>query len=120
MIPHGRRAASAAAAPAARRDVLLVFLGVFRSSRRAVQLVWETNRALLLAMALLTLAAGLLPAGVAWIGAQIVDAVVYARNAAGHNAARVLRLVLLEGCLVAGVGRAQRGLSLCHALPRAH
>jgi ATP-binding cassette, subfamily B, bacterial len=119
MNPHGSRPAGAAAAPPAQRDVLLGFFGVFRYSRRAIQLVWETNRALLLAMALLTLVAGLLPAGVAWIGAQIVDAVVYARNAAGHNAARVLRLVLLEGCLVAGVGGAQRGLSLCQALLRA-
>ncbi|MFI4866457.1 MAG: ABC transporter ATP-binding protein [Steroidobacterales bacterium] len=119
MNPHGSRPVGAAAAPTAQRDVLLGFFGVFRYSRRAIQLVWETNRTLLLAMALLTLVAGLLPAGVAWIGAQIVDAVVYARNAAGHNAARVLRLVLLEGCLVAGVGGAQRGLSLCQALLRA-
>ena len=119
MNPHGSRATSAAAPPPANRDVLLGFFGVFRYSRRAVQLVWDTNRALLLAMALLTLAAGLLPAGVAWIGAQIVDAVVTARNAAGHNAVRVLRLVLLEGCLVAGVTGAQRGLSLCQALLRA-
>jgi ATP-binding cassette subfamily B protein len=119
MNPHGSRPVGAAAAPAAQRDVLLGFFGVFRYSRRAIQLVWETNRALLLAMALLTLVAGLLPAGVAWIGAQIVDAVVYARNATGHNAARVLRLVLLEGCLVAAVGGAQRGLSLCQALLRA-
>jgi ATP-binding cassette subfamily B protein len=119
MKPHAGRVAGAPAAPAPNREVLLGFFGVFRYSRRAIQLVWETNRALLLAMALLTLAAGLLPAGVAWIGAQIVDAVVYARNAAGHNAARVLRLVLLEGCLVAAVGGAQRGLSLCQALLRA-
>jgi len=119
MNPHGSRATSAAAPPPANRDVLLGFFGVFRYSRRAVQLVWDTNRALLLAMALLTLAAGLLPAGVAWIGAQIVDAVVSARNAADHSAARVLRLVLLEGCLVAGVTGAQRGLSLCQALLRA-
>jgi ATP-binding cassette, subfamily B, bacterial len=119
MNPHGSRPVGVTATAAAQRDVLLGFFGVFRYSRRAIQLVWETNRALLLAMAVLTLVAGLLPAGVAWIGAQIVDAVVYARNAAGHNAARVLRLVLLEGCLVAGVGGAQRGLSLCQALLRA-
>src|ERR1700733_2014127 len=119
MNPHGSRAASAAATPPAHRDVLLGFFGVFRYSRRAIQLVWDTNRALLLAMALLTLAAGLLPAGVAWIGAQIVDAVVSARNTAGHNAARVLRLVVLEGGLVAAVAAAQRGLSLCQALLRA-
>ena len=120
MNPHAARASgAAAAAPAANRDVLLGFFGVFRYSRRAIELVWDTNRALLLAMALLTLAAGLLPAAVAWIGAQIVDAVVSARSAAGHNAARVLRLVLLEGALVAGVAGAQRGLSLCQALLRA-
>jgi ATP-binding cassette subfamily B protein len=119
MKPHAGRVAGAPTAPAPNREVLLGFFGVFRYSRRAIQLVWDTNRALLLAMALLTLAAGLLPAGVAWIGAQIVDAVVFARNAAGHNAARVLRLVLLEGCLVAAVGGAQRGLSLCQALLRA-
>src|SRR6202044_1225402 len=119
MNPHTARAAGAAAAtPAATRDVVLGFFGVFRYSRRAIQLVWDTNRALLLAMALLTLAAGLLPAGVAWIGAQIVDAVVTARNAAGHNAARVLRLVLLEGILVGAVAGAQRGLSLAQSLLR--
>jgi len=99
--------------------VLLGFFGVFRYSRRAIELVWSTNRPLLLAMALLTLAAGLLPAGVAWVGAQIVDAVVSARNTAGHNAVRVLRLVVLEGGLVAAVAAAQRGLSLCQALLRA-
>ncbi len=120
MNVHSARASAAgAAAPADHRDVLLGFFGVFRYSRRAIGLVWDTNRALLLAMALLTLVAGLLPAGVAWVGAQIVDAVVFARNAADHDAARVLRLVLLEGALVAGLAGAQRGLSLCQALLRA-
>jgi len=95
------------------------FFGVFRYGRRAVQLVWETNRALLSALALLTLVAGLLPAGVAWVGAQIVDAVVGARNATDHNALRVLRLVIFEGLLVAALAGAQRGLSLCQALLRA-
>ena len=42
---------------AGKRDVLLGFFGVFRYSRRAIQLVWDTNRTLLLAMAVLTLAA---------------------------------------------------------------
>src|ERR1700687_5717700 len=120
MNPHAARASgAAAAAPAANRDVLLGFFGVFRYSRRAIELVWDTNRALLLAMALLRLPPALLRAAVAWIGAQIVDAVVSARSAAGHNAARVLRLVLREGALVAGVAGAQRGLSLCQALLRA-
>ena len=38
-----------------------------RKRRRAMLLVWDTNRGLLLALAVLTLIAGLLPAGVAWV-----------------------------------------------------
>ena len=107
-------------APAGRgADLLQGFFGVFRYSRRAIDLVWSTNRALLVALALLTLLAGLLPAGVAWIGGQIVDAVVAARNLSGHGAARVLRLVCIEGALVTLLAGAQRGLSLCQALLRA-
>jgi ATP-binding cassette subfamily B protein len=104
---------------AADADVTRSFFGVFRYSRRAIALVWETNRLLLFALAVLTIIAGLLPASVAWVGAQIVDAVVSARIAPDHNAMRVLRLVLLEGVLVAAVAGAQRGLSLCQALLRA-
>jgi ATP-binding cassette subfamily B protein len=114
------RASSAAAARAAgHADAARGFLGVFRYSRRALALVWDTNRVLLFALALLTLLAGLLPASIAWVGSRIVDAVLAARNAADHNALRVLRLVLLEGMLVAAVAGAQRGLSLCQALLRA-
>ena len=95
------------------------FFSVFRYGRHAVRLVWDTIRPLLAAAALLTLAGGLLPAGVAWVGAQIVDAVVTAMNAPGHELQRVLRLVLLEGLLVALLAGVQRGLSLCQALLRA-
>jgi ATP-binding cassette subfamily B protein len=100
-------------------DLLRGFFGVFRYSSRAVSLVWETNRTLLVALALLTLLAGLLPAGIAWVGAQIVDAVVAARNLTQPGAARVLRLVCIEGVLVALLAGAQRGLSLSQALLRA-
>jgi len=100
-------------------EVLRGFFGVFRYSRRAVALVWSTNRSLLAALALLTIVAGLLPAAVAFIGAQIVDAVVAARSVSGAGATRVLRLVLIEGLLVAALAGAQRGLSLCQALLRA-
>ena len=99
--------------------VLRGFFGVFRYSRRAVRLVWSTNRALLAALAGLTVVAGLLPAGVAFIGAQIVDAVVAARNLPADGVARVLRLVFIEGSLVAVLAGTQRGLSLCQSLLRA-
>ena len=94
------------------------FFGVFRYSRRALELVWSTNRTLTVALALLTLLAGVLPASVAYVGALIVDAVVNAmRN--GGAATRVVELVALEGALVAAIAAAQRGLSLCQSLLRA-
>jgi ATP-binding cassette, subfamily B, bacterial len=100
-------------------EVLRGFFGVFRYSRRAIALVSSTNPLLLIALALLTVVAGLLPAAVAWIGAQIVDAVVAAHNLPALGAARVLRLVSIEGLLVAALAGTQRGLSLCQSLLRA-
>ena len=95
------------------------FFGVFRYSRRALELVWSTNQALTLALALLTLIAGIVPASVAYVGALIVDAVVAAIRAGGGVATHVAQLVLLEGVLVAAIAAAQRGLSLCQSLLRA-
>ena len=95
------------------------FLGVFRYSRRALELVWTTSKPLSIALGLLTLFAGALPAGIAWVGAQIVDAVVAAARAADGDVRRVLELVALEGLIVAGTAAAQRGISLCQSLLRA-
>ena len=97
--------------------------GVFQYTRHALELVWATSRALTVALALLTLAAGVLPAGIAWIGAQIVDAVVSAmaihRDGGGVRFDDVLVLVALEGLLVAALAAVQRGLSTCQSLLRA-
>jgi ATP-binding cassette subfamily B protein len=92
---------------------------VFRYSRRAMALVWSTHRGLTLALGALTLLAGVLPAGIAWVGAQIVDAVVAAIGDASLGTTRVVEYVLLEGGLVAGLAAVQRGLSLCQSLLRA-
>jgi len=115
---HPPRAASAAGAS---REALALrgFFGVFRYSRRALELVWSTNGALTVALGLLTLAAGVLPASVAYVGALIVDAVVGAIRSGGGEARRVVELVALEGALVAAIAAAQRGLSLCQSLLRA-
>ncbi|TLZ35852.1 MAG: ABC transporter ATP-binding protein [Gammaproteobacteria bacterium] len=82
-------------------------------------MVWSTNGALTVALGLLTLAAGVLPASVAYVGALIVDAVVGAIRSGGGEARRVVELVALEGALVAAIAAAQRGLSLCQSLLRA-
>jgi ATP-binding cassette, subfamily B, bacterial len=95
------------------------FFGVFAYSRRALGLVWTTSKPLTLGLAALTLAAGILPAGVAYVGARIVDAVVAAMNSGGDGARQwVLELVLLEALLVAVLAGTQRGLSLCQSLLR--
>jgi ATP-binding cassette, subfamily B, bacterial len=95
------------------------FFSVFRYSHRAIQLVWSTSSFLTLALGIVTIVAGVLPAGIAYVGALIVDAVVGAMRAGGGNPARVIELVILEGVLVASVAAAQRGISLCQSLLRA-
>jgi ATP-binding cassette subfamily B protein len=94
------------------------FFGVFRYSRRALELVWSTNRPLTLALAAFTLAAGVLPAAVAYVGSLIVDAVVTAIRSGG-GARHALQLVLLEGLLLAAISAVQRGIQLCQSLLRA-
>jgi ATP-binding cassette subfamily B protein len=114
-VPRG-----GARAPASGEGVTVRgFFGVFRYSRRALALVWSTNRSLTLSLAVLTVIAGTLPASVAYIGSLIVDAVVTAIRAGGTESARVVELVILEGVLVASIAAAQRGISLCQSLLRA-
>ncbi len=99
------------------------FLGVFRYSRRAMELVWTTNRGLTVALAILTLLAGVLPAAMAWVGALIIDAVIAATKATQDSGlismSRVFTLVAIEAMIVAALTGAQRGISLCQALLRA-
>ena len=99
------------------------FLGVFRYSRRAMELVWTTNRLLTVVLALLTLLAGVLPAAMAWVGALIIDAVIAASKATEDSGVtsmtRVFTLVAIEAVIVAALTGAQRGISLCQALLRA-
>ena len=101
----------------------LSLLGLFAYSRRGLALVWTTNKALSIALAGLTVIAGVLPAGVAYVGAQIVDAVIHAaelhRQAAIVQFGDVLRFVSLEALLVAAMAMAQRGISLAQSLLRA-
>jgi ATP-binding cassette subfamily B protein len=104
---------------------------VFRYTRHALELVWSTSRPLTVALAALTLLAGLLPAGIAYVGAKIVDGVVVAIAAQAPGAiasvsggltgelAHVLSYVVLEALLVAMLAAVQRGLSTCQSLLRA-
>jgi ATP-binding cassette subfamily B protein len=99
------------------------FFGVFRYSRRALSLVWTTSRPLTVVLGMLTVAAGVLPAAMAWVGALIIDAVVAATQVYRDSGAAEFRgiflLVALEAGIVAALAGAQRGISLCQALLRA-
>lgn len=99
------------------------FLGVFRYSRSAIELVWTTSRSLTVWFGALTVIAGLLPAGIAWVGQLIVDAVVAAFNvwqATGEaDTSEVLQWVALEALLVVALAAVQRGISTCQSLLRA-
>jgi len=98
-------------------------LGVFAYGRRALLLVWTTNKTLSVTLAALTLIAGVLPAGIAYVGAKIVDAVIHAaelhRHAGTAQFSQVIKYVVLEALLFAATSLAQRGTSLAQSLLRA-
>jgi ATP-binding cassette subfamily B protein len=94
-------------------------LGVFGYSRRALELVWTTSRPLTIALALLTLVGGVLPAVIAYIGQLIVDGVVAAAQSANPDTRGVLLLVGLEALVVIAVAASQRGISASQSLLRA-
>ncbi|MCW8196286.1 ABC transporter ATP-binding protein [Proteobacteria bacterium 005FR1] len=99
------------------------FLGVFRYSRRAVELVWETSKPLTIGLALLTIAAGALPALAAWLGQLIVDEVVAAigiyQETQAVNAGRALTLLIYEALVITALAACQRGISAIQSLLRA-
>ncbi len=96
------------------------YVGVFRYSRRAVQLVWSTSRALTVALLIFSLIAGALPAAMAWVGKLIVDAVVHAaESGADADRDRALLWVGVELGLVVGMAAIQRGISIFRSLLRA-
>ena len=93
--------------------------GVFGYSRRAIELVWTTSKPLTIAIAILTLIAGILPAAIAYVGKLIVDGVVAAAASPTPDAIAVLWLVAFEAGIVAAMAACQRGLSACQSLLRA-
>ncbi len=102
------------------RDRLNRLPAVFRQVPGTFALVWETDRRGLLEVALLTALAALLPAGIAYVGKLIVDAVVLAsRTGLPADREQVMRLVLLELGLMAASMATTRVLALLRELLRA-
>ena len=99
------------------------FFGVFRYGARALQLLWSTSRALAFFLGFCTILAGVLPSGVAWVGARIVDSVVDATKtrAAGGDVdiMPVLLWVLAEALILVFITAAHRGITFASALLKA-
>ena len=96
------------------------FFGVFRFSREALTLVWTTDKRLTFVLFALTVFAGVLPGGIAYIGKLIVDAVVLAVET-DQQADRwvVLQWIGVEASLIVLMAAAQRGLMVAQSLLRA-
>ncbi|MBA1149233.1 ABC transporter ATP-binding protein [Ectothiorhodospiraceae bacterium WFHF3C12] len=105
------------------QSLLRRYLGVFRYSRRAIELVWTTSALLTVVLAVCTLVAGVLPAAAAYIGQLIVDGVVAAIETVEQGGPAALTglflLVAGEGLIMAAIAGAQRGISTVQSLLRA-
>ena len=87
---------------------------------RAIALVWTTNRALTVALMVLTLIAGLLPGAIAYVGKLIVDGVVLAaRSGLARDRWHTLTYLGIEAGLIALQAGCKQGLALCQSLLRA-
>ncbi|HKU91201.1 MAG TPA: ABC transporter ATP-binding protein [Steroidobacteraceae bacterium] len=99
------------------------FFGVFKYTKRALQLVWDTDRRLSVFFGVVTVIAGALPSLVAWIGARIVDSVVAASQShmAGGSVdiKPVVGWVIAEAITMGGITAAHRGITFCQALFKA-
>lgn len=86
-----------------------------RNSIQTFRIVWDTHRGLSIGIVLLSLAAALLPAGVAWAGRLIVDAI---EKTSFYDAPSepAVRWVLLELAFVLGLNVVRRGLNTAWAL----
>jgi ABC-type multidrug transport system fused ATPase/permease subunit len=94
-------------------------LVIFNYCGRAVDLVWTTDRRLTIALAILTLIAGLLPGAIAYVGKLIVDGVVAAaQSGLDRDRWHALSYLAIEAIAVALLSGSQQGLSLCQSLLR--
>ncbi|MCM2310042.1 MAG: ABC transporter ATP-binding protein/permease [Steroidobacteraceae bacterium] len=123
LATPGAAASGASSAGTGAFTTLRALPEVFQYTRHALELVWATSRRLSIALAILTVVAGMVPAAIAYVGALIVDAVVAAIATHGASGvvdlSTVLSYVGFEGLLVAALAATQRGLSTSQSLLRA-
>ncbi|HKA88908.1 MAG TPA: ABC transporter ATP-binding protein [Haliangiales bacterium] len=82
----------------------------FAYTPRAMRMVWKSSPRGSILLGVLTLAAAIVPLGIAWVGKAIIDAVV------AGSAAATVRYVLVELGLIVLQAGIQRGLGLTRQL----
>jgi ATP-binding cassette, subfamily B, bacterial len=99
------------------------FFGVFKYSRRALQLLWTTSKPLSFILGFCTILAGVLPSGVAWVGARIVDSAYWATRALANgqpmDIMHTVWWVVAEAGIMVVITAAHRGITMCQALLKA-
>jgi ATP-binding cassette subfamily B protein len=92
---------------------------VFKYSRRALQLVWATNRALAIGLAVGSLIAGTLPSAVAVVGKHLLNAILHAAQTRTTGARdTALEWLGIELALVIGLAVINRLLGMMRSLLR--
>jgi ATP-binding cassette subfamily B protein len=99
------------------------FFGVFKYSKRALELLWSTSKPLSIMLGFCTVLAGILPSGVAWVGARIVDSVYWATRAIANSQEMSIMptvwWVVAEAGILVVITAAHRGITMCQALLKA-
>jgi ATP-binding cassette subfamily B protein len=95
------------------------YLGVFKYSRRAIRLVWATNRALAIGLALGSLIAGVLPSGIAIVGKHLLNSILAAaRTQTAADRDTAITWLASELGLVIGMAVINRLLGMMRSLLR--
>ncbi|MFN8674284.1 MAG: ABC transporter ATP-binding protein [Candidatus Sericytochromatia bacterium] len=94
------------------------YLALYKFTGKALKLVWDTNKYLMIAICLLTIFIGILPAFIAYMSKIIVDGVLLAnKNPEIINSA--IFYVFLEGAIVISLEAGRKALMVSQSLLRA-
>ncbi len=91
---------------------------MFRYIRRAIELVWSTNRALTIGLAVGSLIAGVLPTGIAYVGKRLINSIDVARKLSDHDHSQAMMWVGAELGLVVALALVSRTLGIFRSLLR--
>lgn len=96
------------------------FFNIFTYSRTALRLTWQTSPRLACCFVALTILAGALPGGIAYVSKLLVDAVLLAASTGQlTDQHQAFKVVVLEAGLVAVLAGVQKGLAVSQSLLRA-